>query len=373
MDSPMGSKRKPYNDTAGYIASRRNIDKASPKGGIDMSAQEKEVSTELTTLSESLQAVRPDCAAFGLSADRVIRMVLSSVQKNKALLKCSTVSVVNAVRQAAQFGLEPGSPLGHAHLVPYRNKQGGSDCQLIPGYQGLIRIATRDARISHIDSRLVYKNDRFSVSFGSSPEIIHQPATFDRGEVVAAYAIAFFANGRKQFDVMNIDEINRIKERTKSRDWSSKNKDIIGPWKDDEDEMRRKTSVRRLCKYLPTMSNDLAVAIDLDLKAEGEDLTTIEAFKEPKTIAEHSKDQAAEASPEVSDYDLFAGICGSILPLQGPKKFSSVLGRNGVEALEQVKREQYKSFINEFLDGLKVSDINEIVAKHKAAFVKLGI
>src|SRR5580698_617148 len=68
-----------------------------------------------------------------IDADKMMRVVMTSLQKNPALMDCDQGSVIGAVIEASQLGLMPDGILGEAYLVPYRGK-----CQLQPGYRGLI-------------------------------------------------------------------------------------------------------------------------------------------------------------------------------------------------------------------------------------------
>src|SRR5262249_8718109 len=67
-----------------------------------------------------------------LTAERLLRVALTAVQRTPALLECDQLSIVGSVVQAAQLGLEPDGILGLAYLVPYFNKKTGrKECQLI--------------------------------------------------------------------------------------------------------------------------------------------------------------------------------------------------------------------------------------------------
>ena len=71
-----------------------------------------------------------------LSPDRMARIAATELRKTPALLNTTPASFLGAVMQSAQLGLEPGSALGQAYLVPY-----GNQCQLILGYRGMIDLA----------------------------------------------------------------------------------------------------------------------------------------------------------------------------------------------------------------------------------------
>jgi recombination protein RecT len=163
--------------------------------------------------------------------------------KNPALLECSPTTVKIAMYHAASLGLEVGSVLGHAYLVPY-----GKTCQLIPGYRGLIYAAVRSGACRQIWAETIHENDVFSVRLGTDPKIEHMPPLGNRGATIGAYAAARMHGGGTQFVVLDIDEIERI--RAASRSGKS------GPWAQWFDEMAKKSAIRRLVKQLPVSTDD---------------------------------------------------------------------------------------------------------------------
>ena len=63
-------------------------------------------------------------------------------------------SPVELIADAARLGLEIGGPLGHFHLVPFRNsKLGVKGVTPILGYKGMIVLARRSGEISSIAAR----------------------------------------------------------------------------------------------------------------------------------------------------------------------------------------------------------------------------
>ena len=85
-----------------------------------------------------------------LSADRMARIAATEVRKTPALLNTTPASFLGAVMQSAQLGLEPGSALGQAYLVPY-----GNQCQLILGYRGMIDLARLSGQVLSLKSYAV--------------------------------------------------------------------------------------------------------------------------------------------------------------------------------------------------------------------------
>lgn len=189
-----------------------------------------------------------------LTVDRLLRIVMTEIRKTPKLKRCSIESLFGAVIQCAQLGLEPGSALGHAYLVPYSDI-----CQLIIGYRGMIDLSRRSDQIISISAQVVYENDKFAFEYGLNERLAHAPNFNDRGKPIAAYAVAKLKGGGYQFEVMPLNEIQKIRDASKA----GRN----GPWAEHFDEMARKTVIRRLFKYLP-VSIEIATAIKLDEEAD---------------------------------------------------------------------------------------------------------
>lgn len=186
-----------------------------------------------------------------ITPDRLMRVVLTTVQKTPQILDCTQVSVWGAILQAAQLGLEPDGILGEAYLIPYKDT-----CQLIPGYKGLIKLARQSGQISTVYAKVVREKDSFRYAYGIKDVLKHVPVLTDEpGPVTHAYAVARLKDGAVQFEVMSVKEIEAIRARSKA----SKS----GPWVTDFEEMAKKTVLRRLCKMLPA-SVELARAVVLD-------------------------------------------------------------------------------------------------------------
>jgi recombination protein RecT len=181
------------------------------------------------------------------------------VRKNPDLARCDPYSFLGAVMQCAQLGLEPGSGLGHAYLIPFNNRKLGiMECQLIPGYRGLMDLAYRSGQVLNIKSNVVHQADRFDWEEGTKDYIDHKRymgLQRDAGDITHFYSIAWLKNGGVQFEVMSIDQVEEIRD--------SGNKNPV--WEKHFIEMGRKTAIRRLAKSLP-MTVEYAQALELDDK-----------------------------------------------------------------------------------------------------------
>jgi recombination protein RecT len=192
---------------------------------------------------------------------RFIRVVMTAVQNNPKLLKCSRTSLFNACMKCAQDGLLPD---GHeAALVPFGDDpdsgQSKADiAQYIPMIAG-IRKKVRNAKIlTDWNVQVVQQGDAFDYQLGDDPFIAHKPSpTGGRTRpVLFAYSIATYPDGTKSREVMNADQIRDVQSKAKAK---------RGPWSDPifYPEMCRKTVAKLHAKQLP-MSTDLDTVLRRD-------------------------------------------------------------------------------------------------------------
>jgi recombination protein RecT len=197
-----------------------------------------------------------------LTAERMVRVALTAFQRTPALQECSPLSVVAAVVQAAELGLELSGPLGQAYLVPYWNKNTGQkEAQFQVGYRGLIDLAYRSGRVANITAHVVYRNDRFRFAYGTRPFIEHLPTLEATGEPVAVYAVTHFKGGAIDFEVMSVAQVEAHRQRY------SKQRSKDSPWETAWQEMAKKTVLRRLAKRAP-VSVEMQRAAAADEQAE---------------------------------------------------------------------------------------------------------
>lgn len=218
----------------------------------------------LTTLGELLNRYKEQIAMAlprHLTPERMIRVALTAVSRNPTLQKCNPATIAGCVVQASILGLEPDGVLGEAYLVPFYNRKangnkGGYECQLIPGYQGLLKLVRNTGELKMVDVQEVCENDEFDFEKGMEPFLRHKPAVGDRGEIVSYWAGAVLINGGKQFEVMTKEQIEL------HRDKYSRSADN-GPWITSPEWMFKKTVLRKLVKLLPKSAQaQLAVALD---------------------------------------------------------------------------------------------------------------
>jgi recombination protein RecT len=149
----------------------------------------------------------------GITPEKFILTALTEIRKNPMLATCDRASIAICIINAAELGLQVGATLGQAYLVPYSNK-GKMEAQFQIGYKGLLELVRRSGKIKRISSHVVREGDQFNYCFGINEKLEHRPES-DNKKITHAYALVEFLGGGHQFDVMTIDEILKIKSKSK--------------------------------------------------------------------------------------------------------------------------------------------------------------
>jgi recombinational DNA repair protein RecT len=150
-----------------------------------------------------------------------------------------------------------GNKLGHAYLVPRRDKKANNilKCQMLIGYRGFIALAHRTGKVSSIFGAIVHQGDEFTLKLGTGRQLCHVPLVepSKRGDWIGAYAVLEFRDARTDFEWMTRPEIEKVKECSESAGeaWS--------PWRRFEDEMIKKSPIRRMAKRLCMSSEDVTL------------------------------------------------------------------------------------------------------------------
>ncbi|WP_188066672.1 recombination protein RecT [Brevibacillus brevis] len=260
----------------------------------DASPEKKE--TTIFDLIESRKDQFAQAAGNNMDVNKFLRIATFCIRTNPTLMKCSAPSLMSALMQSAQLGLEPGV-LGHCYLVPFwSSKLKSFEATFIISYKGMIELARRSGNIQSIAARVVYENDDFQFEYGLEEKLTHKPCVNgERGQMKLVYMIAHFAGGGHYIEVMSKAEIDTVMMSSKSYDNSKKQ--ATGPWKDHYEEMAKKTVIRRAWKYLPISVDDARVV-------EQEGTVKHEIAEDMSTVAWiDAEAYAVEEVPEHQDAD----------------------------------------------------------------------
>jgi recombination protein RecT len=182
-----------------------------------------------------------------ITGDRMARIVLTAIRINPKLAETTQASFLGCVLSCAMLGLEPNTPLGLSYLIPRMNKRVKPErleCTLQIGYQGMVELASRAG--ANVEAHAVRKGDDFRYQLGSDPKIWHVPSEQEDRMVqpiTHAYCVAHSQDGRRNFRVLTLAEIEARRARSPSAN--------EGPWISDYEAMCLKTAVRAHFRWMP--------------------------------------------------------------------------------------------------------------------------
>jgi len=249
------------------------------KLSIDMSEQK-----ELTIVSKDFY--KPIKQSWieqsGLSEadfDKEISFAIQHIAKNPYLKECDPVTVLRAVTNLAQVGLTLNPISKYAYLIPrFNGKTKTLECVLDPDYRGLVKLLNDSGVVKSIDAHIVYQGDDFDFDYATVKKVTkHKPYFLvdkERGKTVCAYSVATLKDGSFHVEIMPYKDICDIRDRSESYKAFKDKKTKSCIWVSDEDEMCRKTVIKRHYKYLPKSDGmekfERAVELDNDVNGFSE-------------------------------------------------------------------------------------------------------
>jgi len=192
----------------------------------------------VTTLTEQRDDILAHLPSW-CTPDRWWAMAVE-VAKNPALQKCTPLSLLNAIKRIADWGLELDGE--EAVVIPY-----GNEATPTAMVRGVIRRAIEAGAASHIYAELVCEHDTVEIVSGSNGRTLNHKIAFPkRGRHTAAYAVAILPDGITDFELFDASDIEAVKKAS-MRITGGK---LSPAWTSFEGEMIKKSVIRRLCKRL---------------------------------------------------------------------------------------------------------------------------
>lgn len=219
---------------------------------------------------DGIQAELAKVCQKTVTPERLTRVLLTMTNQNPLLAECSQSSLYACLLLSAQYGVELDGRMAHA--IPYKSKD-GYQAKFQWDYKGLADIIRRSGEVADIHCDVVYEADEFEDSHGEGGRFFHRPnrRAKDRGQVYCAYSSVKMKDGTWSHEVMQVDEILKIRDN--SQGWKAFmngfTKDC--PWKSFEHEMFKKTVFKRHTKMLPfssTLKEAVRADDDLDINSD---------------------------------------------------------------------------------------------------------
>ncbi len=229
-----------------------------------------------------------------MEPERFTRIAMTIVRQSPELMISTPASLLGALMQSAQLGLEPNT-LGKSYIIPRRNK-GVWEANFQIGYKGLLELFYNSSQAQSVMTEAVYENDDFEYELGLEPKLKHIPALSDRGDIIFYYAVARMKNGAYAFKVMSVDDIKAHAVKH-SKAYASNN----SPWVNHFDAMAKKTVLIQVLKTLP-LSTRLNNQIEQDNTIKHYD-KNLNSMEEAVDVTDFSSVEISEGADELSGTD----------------------------------------------------------------------
>ncbi len=217
-----------------------------------------------------------------ISVPVFIRGLKNAALKNPDILKADQASLYRAVLHAGMDGLIPDGR--EAAIVVFSNQ-----ASYLPMIGGLKKVAADFGWM--LNCRAVYENDEFSYS-EEPPELLHIPVRpgAERGQIIAAYAVATHKDGRRLQRVLHPADVQKRRAKAKTQN----------VWKEWEAQMWEKSAGHEIFDDLPLDTKDRE-RIDRILAADTNGEQAIDALYGGKPANPHTSavqgDEAGLRSP----------------------------------------------------------------------------
>ena len=254
-------------------------------------------------------------------------------QNNSALQRCEPQSILNAVINVARTSITLNTVMRLAYLIPRKNK-----CVLEFSYMGLVAMLRDNNCIKSISAHIVYGDEEFEYNIGEN-KIIHKPvyarneSEHNKRQIIGCYSRATLLNDEKSFEFMPMWEIEKVKRLSESS--NSK----FSAWNTWQDEMIKKTDIKRHFKMLisinPTEALSTALTLENDIIVKEEKKPVLQEFLfEEQLDIKSIEEQIKEDEKAVSE------VCDT----KESEKFEYDLTKMSEEEIEEVlKKEQEKA------------------------------
>ena len=251
----------------------------------------------------------------GKNGTRFIASVISAVQNNQELQKCTNSSILSAALLGESLQLSPSPQLGQYYMVPFRNsKTKETEAQFQLGYKGYIQLTLRSGQYRKLNVLAIKEGELISydpLNEEIEVRLIEDEAERENAETVGYYAMFEYINGFRKTLYWSKAKMEAHAEKYSM---GYRAHEGFTFWEKDFDGMAYKTMLRQLISKWGIMSIDMMSALDSDMaviRADGskeyvdnEDVIEADSAVESKNAAktqqdtERQQDIAADTVPD---------------------------------------------------------------------------
>lgn len=190
------------------------------------------------TLTSKLDGIT-DALPKDFNKPRFVQNALSLVNSKPELVKdYGQAQVMAGLVRGAMLGLDFFN--SECYLVGY-----GKTLNYQTSYRGQQKLIKKYALnpVKNIYAEIVREGDNFDSGIEKNQRYItFKPIPFNNKPMVGAFAVCEFENGDMLIEIMNMDELNAVRNVSKMAN--------SGSWKSFPMEMYKKVVIRRLCKRI---------------------------------------------------------------------------------------------------------------------------
>ena len=210
------------------------------KDNVQVVEQKPQTFTEMMTLT--LTEVK-DALPTDFSIPRFVQNAVALLNNNKPLAQYAKTYGTSRIKQGLLLGAYLGldSLNQEFHLIPY-----GAELNFQKDYRGARKLIMKYSirPVKDVYAMLIREGDFLEevVEMGVR-NVNFKPLPLNRGKTVGAFAVVLYEDGGVAYDVMNIDELEATRKKSKAANAMA--------WKDFPGEMQKKTVLHRLSKQIP--------------------------------------------------------------------------------------------------------------------------
>lgn len=235
---------------------------------------------------------------------RFVSSVVSAVQTNPALAKCTNSSILSSALLGEALQLSPSPQLGHFYMVPYDDrKKGESNAQFQMGYKGYIQLAIRSGQYRKIIVSEIKEGEL--KSYNPIMEDFEISPIMDAKKREAAPVVGYFAgfeliNGFRK-EIFWTKEAMEIHAKKYSKGYNSdlKNHTAYTFWSKDFDGMAKKTMIRQLISKWGIMSVEMTRAFNSDMAVLDDNMNPMYVDNPQNDIQEVTAQEIAENANQI--------------------------------------------------------------------------
>ena len=214
---------------------------------------------------------------LGKDGQKFITSIVSAVNANAELQKCTNESILSAAMLGAGLKLSPSPQLGNYYMVPFNDKNKGKVAQFVLGYKGYIQLAIRSGEYRKLNVLAVKEGEliRFNpLEEDIEIELIEDEEQREQAPTAGYYAFFELNNGYRKAIYWS-----RKKMEQHALKYSPGYKGDVDRgtkytfWAKDFDGMAYKTMLRQLISKWGIMSIEMQSAYDADMAVINEDGT----------------------------------------------------------------------------------------------------